>query len=285
MASGGPAVDRLTQRWVRATGRRIPLGEHPWLDGPVGAPEVIGDEWVGREAVRQDARIVAGGGLVGRFADLAGPGFDPSLLRPAVTEFYERTSGWRLEAWSQWSAPAWPFGWLLSAVFARRLRQLSLPLRPLDAARGMDSDVQAAVRTDGRQVGAAWLRTLRANGDTVYSGWYGLVTLPGATRPSVRVVFPLPNGSLMVFLRPGVAADGALSLVSPPGTMGEDGTYLVVAAGGGTDEAFVRRVPLHEEFLVYVDDEGVLRADHALDLWSLPVIRLHYRLERRPVDA
>lgn len=285
MTLQGRAVDRLTQQWVRATGRRLSLVEHPWLDGPVGAPSVIGDEWVDREALRlggrSDFQGDGDGGLIADFGALAGPGFDPSLVATEVVEFYERTGDWRMEAWSQWSVAAWPFGWLLSAVFARRLQQLSLPLRPLDVAHGIDSHVRRVVGADGRQLGAAWRRTLRANGETIYSGWYGLVTLPGAPRASVRVVFPLPNGSLMVFLRPGVGEGGALTLVSPLGSVGEDGAYLVVVGDGG-EEAWVRRVPLHEEFAVYVDDEGTLRTDHAVDLWRLPVIRLHYRLSRRP---
>ena len=65
---------------------------------------------------------------------------------------------------------------------------------------------------------------------------------------------------------------------SPIGQFGDDGAYLIVRAGGHS--AFVRRVPLAEQFRVYVDDEGTLRTDHALNLWSIPVIRLHYRLER-----
>lgn len=273
-------VDRLTQQWVRATGTRVRLADHPWLDGPVGAQHVIGDEWIEREAVRHGALVTAGGGLVERFTGLAGPGFDPSDLHPAIVDFYEHTGEWRMEAWSQWSAMAWPFGWLLSAVFARRLHQLSLPMRPLDVAHGMDSHVLTATCPDGRRVGAAWLRTLRSTGQTVYSGWYGTVTLSGADRPSIRVVFPLPNGSLMVFLRPIVAPGGALALVSPLGAMGDDGAYLVVMDDDGM-EAVVRRVPLREDFLVHVDGEGVLRTDHALDLWHLPVLRLHYRLARR----
>ena len=31
---------------------------------------------------------------------------------------------------------------------------------------------------------------------------------------------------------------------------------------------------------MYVDEEGVLRTDHELRLWSAPVVRLHYKLER-----
>lgn len=240
---------------------------------------VISDEWLDREAQRLHDEVVDGGGLLGDFKALAGKGFDPELLARPVVEFYEQTSQWRLEVWSQWCLFAWPFGWLLSVVFARRLEQLSLPLRPLDAARGMDSTVRRVLR-DRDQLGAVWIRTLRSTGQTVYSGWYGTATLPNRDRPSIRVAFPLPNGSVTVFLRPDVDSGGALRLSSPRGEFGDDGAYLIVAE---PDSPFrwVRRVPLVEDFHVFVDDERVLRTDHTLKLWQIPVIRLHYRLEPR----
>jgi hypothetical protein len=37
---------------------------------------------------------------------------------------------------------------------------------------------------------------------------------------------------------------------------------------------------VHEQFRVFVDGEGVLRTDHRIDLWRLPVFRLHYRPDR-----
>jgi hypothetical protein len=144
----------------------------------------------------------------------------------------------------------------------------------------MESRVVSLRDDTGTQLGSAWLRKLRSNGQIVYSGWYGVAQLPNPPTPSVRVVFPLPNGSLAVFLRPAVDASGALLLTSPLGSFGDDGAYLIVR-GDGTSAA-VRRVPLAERFRVYVDDEGTLRTDHALDLWSMPVLRLHYRLEPKP---
>jgi hypothetical protein len=146
-----------------------------------------------------------------------------------------------------------------------------------DDARGR----RAAVDRDGGQLGAAWVRTLRSTGQTVYSGWYGTATLPHSSNPSVKVTFPLPNGSLIVFLQPRIGHGGALELTSPLAAFGGDGAYLLVAGTDGRS-AWVRRVPLAERFTVYVDAEGVLRTDHAVDLWRIPVIRLHYRLEQRP---
>jgi hypothetical protein len=273
-------LDRTTQLWVRLTGRPVEFADHDWLRGPVGDPARIGDQWLTGEAERLGGELSEGGGLMRSMSALSCKGFDPKLLDPAVTEFYESTTGWRLDVWSQWSPVAWPVGWLLSALFARRLEQLSLPLRPLDSALGMDSRVISVVDSSGDQLGAAWLRTLRSTGDTVYSGWYGIVMLPNAARPSVRVAFPLPNGSVTVFLRPENGPHGSLRLLSSRGAFGDEGTYLIVARKdrrGG----WVRRVPLSEEFVVFLDGEGVLRTDHALALWRIPVIRLHYRMERR----
>jgi hypothetical protein len=132
--------------------------------------------------------------------------------------FYECTARWRLELRSQWSAWAWPFGWSIGALFARRLDQLSLPLRAADVAAGMTSDLTPVVDPDGHIVGCAWQRRLCATGATMFSGWYQAVSLPDAGRPSVRVVFPLPNGRLAVFLHPEVSAGGGLTLTSPAGT-------------------------------------------------------------------
>jgi hypothetical protein len=279
----GFLVDRATQAWVRATGQRVSLADHPWLDGPVGSPNVIGEEWLPREAERLRGQLSEGGGLLESLADLGGDAFDPSRLSPAIVDFYEHTTEWRLDAWSQWSPVALPAGWLLSAVFARRLQQLALPMRPLDVAHGMDSRVVSIRDAAGHQLGAAWLRTLRSTGRVMYSGWYGSVQLPHSRAPSIRVMFPLPNGSVTVFLRPSVDESGALILTSPISRFGDDGAYLIVRGDG--DSCAVRRIPLAERFRVYVDDEGTLRTDHALSLWSIPTLRFHYRLERKPRET
>lgn len=279
-------VDLVTQRWVRATGRRVDLREHSWLDGPVGAPDIVGDRWVRAEARRVGGRLVTAadsGGLLDGMGDLAGAGFDPAALRPEIRDFYAATARWRMQAWAAWWPPAYPFGWLISRVFSQRLQQLALPLRPLDMARGMDSAV-VPVRVGESLAGTAWVRRLRATGQMVYSGWYGTATPPGSPRPSIRVVFPLPNGSATVFLRPENVGDGNLRLVSPRGRFGDDGAYLVVRAADQV-RAWVRRVPIVETFDIYVDTHGTLRTDHDLRLWNIPALRLHYRMDRAHSSA
>src|SRR3989442_13520104 len=121
MGTRGAPIDRITQAWVRATGRTVDVNEHAWLDVPVGDPTRVADEWLPREAERLHAEEHEGGGLLDSFDRLRSDGFDPSQLTPAVVEFYEHTADWQLDAWSQWCPAALPVGWLLSSVFARRL--------------------------------------------------------------------------------------------------------------------------------------------------------------------
>ncbi|MEX0835211.1 MAG: hypothetical protein WD010_03920 [Nitriliruptor sp.] len=285
MAAGsrqGALLDRATQRWVVATGRPVSFVEQPWLDGPVGAPDGIGDTWIAQHAARVGASTAErpGSGLLPDLHACDGPGFDAARLRPDIRDFYEHTSDWQLDVWSRWSRWAEPGGRLIHALFARRLRQLALPLDPLDTAYGMESRVITFTGVDGEHLGTAWQRTLRATGTTLFGGCYGTVSLPGTDRPSVRVVFPLPNGSLTVLLRPDVTARGDLLLTSPTGGFGQDGAYLVVRAPG-EDHGWARRVPLPERFEVFVDEAGELRCQHQLRLGRAEVLRLHYRVERR----
>ncbi|WP_226344982.1 hypothetical protein [Agilicoccus flavus] len=275
-------LDAATRAFWRTVGRPVDLrGAHAWLDAPWVSASRVDDTWVEAYAQRLGGRVrrVADGGLLRDMADLDGPGFAASDLHPLVRDFYEHTGAWRMEVWTQWSPLFAPGGALVARWFGRRVGQLALPTRPLDVARGVDSDVRLLLDGSGEQVAAAWLRRLRASGATLYSGCYSVRPLPGSDRPSVHVAFPLEEGNVQVFLRPRADPDGSLVLSSPAGPFGADGAYVVVRHRGGAHAA---RAPIHEEFRVFVDDEGVLRTDHDLAFGSRRAARLHYRLERRP---
>lgn len=142
----------------------------------------------------------------------------------------------------------------------------------------MDSDVWPVLDRHGHQRSACWTRTVRATGERAFSGAYSTRLLPGAERPSVHAAFPLESGNVQVFLRPEHGPGGSLLLRSPGGRFGTDGAYVVARDGGTT---WASRAPLHEQFHLYIDEEGVLRADHELRVWSASAVRLHYRLEPR----
>lgn len=275
------ALDLGTRKFWRAVGRRIDVaGEHAWLRAPMSDGAQVRDGWLSAEAAAYGGVVregVPGAGLLASVAELDGPGFSAAALRPEIRDFYEHTTDWRMEVWVAWSPVFWPAGELVSRMFGHRLEQLALPTRPLDVARGMDSRIAVISDADGVQRAAGWLRTLRSTGDYVFSGCYSSRLLPGADRPSVHVAFPLESGNLQVFLRPDHGEGGSLWLRSPGERFGGNGAYVVAQDRGRT---WASRAPLHETFHLYVDDEGVLRADHALKLWSAPAVRLHYKLER-----
>lgn len=275
-----PRLDRFTRTFWRATGRPVDLdGGEAWLAAPMHDGQTIGDGWLAAAASRLGGTLRErdDAGLVPDLAELDGSGFRAADLRAEVRHFYEHTSEWRMEVWTQWNPLFAPGGELVSRVFGRRVQQLALPTRPLDVARGMDSRVVTILDAGGEQRAAGWIRTLRSTGEYVYSGCYSSRTLPGSDQPSVHVAFPLEAGNVQVLLRPRALPDGSLVLSSPSGAFGEDGAYVVVADGGGHHAA---RAPIHEEFHVFVDPDGVLRTDHVLRLWSATVVRLHYKLTR-----
>jgi hypothetical protein len=279
--NGWAHLDRATRRFWRRVGRPVDLGVHSWLDAPVHSGGPVGDGWLDATAHRLGGTVVrddAHAGLLPELARLDGPDFAAASVHPLVRDFYEHTATWRMEAWSQWSPIAAPGGSLVAWAFGRRVQQLAIPVRPLEVSRGIDSRVLPILDRAGEQVWAGWLRRLRSTGDVLFSGAYRATTMPGHTGPCVHVAFPLEQGNVQVFLAPTAREDGALVLDSGSGVFGAPGAYVVAA-----DEArrpYAARVPLHERFVVFVDDEGVVRTDHHLRLGRLHALRLHYRMSR-----
>lgn len=187
----GAPVDRATQRWVIRTGTKLALAEEEWLAGPVGAPEEIGESWIEQHAARVGASMAEepDGGLLPRLDVLDGGDFRAGDLHPTVRNFYEHTARWQLDVWSRWARWAEPGGRLLNAVFARRLRQLGLPLDPLEVAYGMATRVVHLRSATGVHLGTAWQRSLRSTGATVFGGLYSITDVPPrhATCDSRRV--------------------------------------------------------------------------------------------------
>lgn len=277
----GYLSDWATQLWVKMTGRRVNLARRDWLSGPLGKTRGIGSSYFSELAQEHGLQILTDNqakGLVRSIHDLAGPDFDPGAVDARVAAFYERTSAYELDAWSEWSGAFRPFGWLLAFLFSRRLQQLNVPLSPLDTAQGMTSQmlymVDPATKTI---VYTAWIRELLGTGNVLYAGTYSVCRIPGAGGPCLKVVFPLPNGNAIVLTKPESAGDGSLALVSRGRDFGDPGFYFVVH---GTDGfAWARYVPaLHETIRVCADAHSGARADHELFLWGVTFLRLHYRL-------
>lgn len=274
--SAWAVVDRLTRAWWQVWGRRV--DDVDWLDRSVTTRAAGGEAWL--ENVGSGGRVRAdtpGAGLLADMRVLDGEGFRADDLDPMVRDFYEHTSRWDMDvgiAWSRWFAPG---GWLIERFFGRRVQQLAIPVTRDLSTRSMSSQVSTVLDEEGAQVAAAWTRRLRPSGELVYSGRYSTVRVPPTRVPIIQVTFPLEDGNVQVLLTPRAGEGGSLHLSSPSGTFGDPGAYVVVRdpRRGGW---WACRLPLHEEFHVYVDTDGVLRTDHDLRLWRAHVVRLRYRL-------
>jgi len=170
------------------------------LDGPIGNTRIIGKSFFAEYARRRGLEVVERGtrGLMQDFSRLAGDRIDPEAVSPAVRDFYERTSEYELDAWSEWHGLYKPFGAALAVLFSRRLQQLNIPLSPLDSSKGMSSEVlQMWDRRAGQLVQTAWVRELRATGNILYAGSYSVCGVPGHPSPCVRSCFLCPMGALL----------------------------------------------------------------------------------------
>jgi hypothetical protein len=279
----GHAVDWTTQRWVQLTGRRVDLRQETWLGGPIGKPSGIGPTVFEDLAREQQLALVQDGphrGLLPSLDVLDSPQFDPARVNHAVRAFYERTSEYSVDAWSQWCGAFRPFGGIVASLFSRRLQQLNVPLSGLDTSRGMTSEVMAMIHPATQvRLYATWVRQLLGTGHVIYAGAYSACAVPGYDGQCVKVVFPLPNGNAIVVMKPVAHPDGSLSLVSAGGGFGEPGFYFTVQRQG--DEVWARYLrALRETIHVYAADDGSVRADHVLRLWGATFLRLHYRLTR-----
>lgn len=266
--------DYVTQLWVKTTGRRVDLMKEPWLEGPVGTTREIGADFFHSLASREGLLVRPGNGLIQDFSKISNRPPD------GVSDFYENTSQYELEAWSEWCSFFKPFGQLLAIIFSRRLQQLNVPLSPLDASRGVSSAVLELADEQGAVHYTAWLRRLGGSGNVLYAGSYSVVTgLPQHQGPCIKVVFPLPNGNAAVIMYPHDHPDGTFSVTSAGHGFGEPGFYFTVHHDGRVWARYVRA--MQETITVYESGAGEVRADHVLKFWGATFLRLHYRLRKK----
>jgi hypothetical protein len=267
-------------------GRTHKRADIKWLEGPLG-DAVIGDAPFKSVAEREGLsveRMAHSGGLIPSFEQLRGGDFDPAKVQPIVRDFYENTTDFAFDVWSRTYFPANIALALLVTTISRQVNQLNFPLSPLDTATGMTSEIILMREKDGRVKYTGWFRTLAKQELVLYTGFYMTAKVPNETVPCVKVVFPMPNGNATVILRPRVDETGALTLDSGGGKFGGVGFYRV--QGRSKDRVRVWKIrTLREHFRVFVDEAGVARCDHAVSFLGMPVLRLHYKMVRKPVQA
>lgn len=274
-------LDKTTQLWVKWSGKRILPEKFDWLLGPIGDADKIADQFVERLAKAEGFKVerpTRDAGLLDHFEDLELSDEDMLRLNPEIIDFYTKTSNYKIEFWSSWKGIFRWFGWLLAILFSRRLKQLNLPLDPMDASRGLESQI-LKLKKEQKSVWTIWYRMLNATNRVIYSGVYTHCKHPESGQRLLKVVFPLPNGNAAVVMKVEVKSDGSLLLYSEGKRFGDHGFYFTLTDHKGKYWAkFVRA--MHEWIHVYVDEEGVLRTDHKLNFHGMRFLELHYKLTK-----
>ncbi|MEM9188771.1 MAG: hypothetical protein AAGF12_06325 [Myxococcota bacterium] len=267
-------------------GRRVEEAAVPWLVGPVGG-DYIGDRPYEECAERESLSIernASEGGLLPNMAELNSDVFQADTVHPEVRDFYEQTTQYRMDMWADTSFPANIALWLLVTTISRKVNQLNFPLRVLDTARGMDSEIVLLREPSGAVRYAGWYRRQIESQRVIYTGFYMTQAVPRTGRPCVKVVFPMPQGNATVILEPSVQENGDFQLLSAGAAFGDAGFYRINKLRGGRLSVWRVR-SLKEHFRLYLDEKRTLRCDHSIRFLGLPVLHLHYRIERRTPRA
>jgi len=283
----GYLTDWVTQRWVEYTGKRLKESDLTWLSGPAGNTSLIGRASVAEVAAHECLAIDSDSnirGLVDSFKALDGPAFSSEAVAKEVSEFYEKTSLYEMNAWAHWCGFFKPLGVLLALIFSRRLQQLNVPLNGLDTSKGMSSDViQLKNRDSGAVKYVAWIRELVETKSILYAGYYSVAIPTNFANPCVKVVFPLPNGNAIVVMKPIANKDGSLTLASSGKKFGDPGFYFTIRKPDGKSIGrYVRS--LKEWITVYPGNGNEVRADHVLKFCGVTFLRLHYRMDKRSTN-
>ena len=267
--------------WVRIMGKTVAIDDSLWLDCPLGIPGKTGSDFYAELAELKNLNLQKDpdAGLLSDFEALRSDSFDPDAVLPEIRHFYERTSQYRLEAWSEAAIPTRIFLWALTKFISRNMNQLNFPVSSMDLSKGMTSEIIPMNDASGNRVFTGWLRHLALDNRVIYTGLYSVETPPGGSSPCVKVSFPLPHGSSTVFLRPESVPDGSFKLISSGRKFGDPGFYRIVETAPRLWRVWYIRT-LRESFHVYVDAQGVLRTDHIVHFLGFIPLRLHYRLER-----
>ncbi|BCB91237.1 hypothetical protein Psuf_085500 [Phytohabitans suffuscus] len=255
-------------------------------DLPFVVPLAARTRYVGTGYVRDLAAAVGGDfradapdvGIVARFDDLAGPGFDPSEVDPRVREFYEHTTRFSLDIVPRWRLWVRPGYLLYRSLLARPLGQANVPMNQRETQRGIRSRIDTISPGGDGVVGIrGWIRSFADTDEPIYVGIY--TTYRHGGRGYVSVGFPLPRASFTATLVPRPRPDGGLVLTSR-GDLDHPGHYLTHIDPASGELTTLAVHGFAERLDVYVRD-GALRAEHAFWVFGLPFLVLHYDIRAK----
>lgn len=270
--------DWLTQRWVIFRGKKIDSEQEKWLIGPFGNIGGIGEDFIYQLAKKEDLfvdRSISEKGLIPNFSVLNIKQEEMNNLQSDITEFYEKTSHFKLFLAVKWNPFFRITGILLSKLFGERLQQLNIPTKNQRTASAITSEIITLNNVNNTTKYTFWLRTDKNTNQVIYSGIYTTTQLPDG-RTCVKAIFPLPNGNATVIMYPKVTKEGALILESSGKKFGDAGFYFLLKDAKG--QHWAKYVKSFRDTLVIQKGSSNLEAKQIMTLWDVKVVSFEYKI-------
>ncbi|MCX8525308.1 hypothetical protein OF897_15425 [Chryseobacterium formosus] len=272
--------DWFTQQWVIFRGRKINPDEFLWLIGPFGLLDSIGKDFIEKFAASENLSVdyhTSSQGLIPSMKQLNLSEDEFSQLSKQVISFYENTADYDLNFSVKWNPFFKVFGVLITKLFSVRINQLNIPTENIKDTESLESEIITLIDPDSKEVKyTIWFRSIKSSGQVVYSGIYGVCTLPSG-QTCVKAVFPLPNGNATVIMSPTVGKNGELILDSSGKKFGDAGFYFLLKDSKGDYwSQFIKS--FRDKLIIGEDDDGI-SAEQTLTLWNKMVLKFNYRIK------
>ena len=274
--------DWVTQQWVILRGKKINPEDFPWLIGPFGNLDAIGKDYIHQFAEKQNLIIQKDSeskGIIPSMQKLNLSETEFANLSESVIPFYENTDDHHLQFSVQWNPFFKFFGILLNKLFSNRINQLNIPTKNIDDSETLKSEIINLADPVTHEIKYTfWFRSIQSTGQVIYSGVYGISTLPSG-KTCVKAVFPLPNGNATVLMNPNVGENGELILDSSGEKFGDAGFYFLLKDSKG--EYWSQFIKSFRYRLIIGSENDLISAEQTLTLWRLKVLTFNYKIERK----
>lgn len=272
--------DWVTQQWVILRGKKINPEDFPWLIGPFGNLDAIGEDFIHQFAEKENLIIQKDSeskGIIPSMQKLNLTEAEFSNLSKSVIGFYENTDNHNLQFSIHWNPFFKFFGILINKLFSNRINQLNIPTKNIDDSESLKSEIINLIDANTNEIKYTfWFRSIQSSGQVIYSGVYGISTLPSG-KTCVKAVFPLPNGNATVLMNPSVGKNGELILDSSGNRFGDAGFYFLLKDSKG--EYWSQFIKSFRDRLIIGSENDIISAEQTLTLWHLKVLTFKYKIE------
>lgn len=272
--------DWVTQQWIILRGRKIKPNEFPWLMGPFGNLDAIGEDFIHQFAERENLIIQKDSnakGIIPSMLKLNLSEAEFSNLSKNVIEFYENTANHNLDFSVKWNPFFKFFGILINKLFSNRINQLNIPTKNIADSETLKSEIINLIDQESKEIKYTfWFRSIESTGQVIYSGVYGVSNLPSG-KTCVKAVFPLPNGNATVLMIPSVRENGELILDSSGKEFGDAGFYFLLKDSKG--EYWSQFINSFRDRLIIGLENDLISAEQTLTLWHIKVLTFNYKIK------